>query len=86
MKKLDVCEIYRNPYQQNQSFFLVQILPFQEQIGTKSINRATSGYEQQGGKLTPRLAWLAGLELFTIPGYYGSATTENRTALKPGLQ
>ena len=27
------------------SFFLVQILPFQEQIGTKSVKRATSGLD-----------------------------------------
>ena len=32
---------------------------------------------------TLRLAWLAGLEL---PGYYGSATTGNRTTPKLGLQ
>ena len=42
--------------------------------------------EQQGEKLTLRLAWLAEKELVTVLGYYGSATTGNRTALKPRLQ
>ena len=31
--------------------------------------RATSAYEQQGGKLTLQLAWLAGMELVTVPQY-----------------
>ena len=40
----------------------------------------------EGGKLTLLLAWLAGLEPVTVPGYYGSATTGNKTPLKYGHQ
>ena len=36
--------------------------------GNKGI-RATSACEQQGGKLTLQLAWLAGKELVTVPRY-----------------
>ena len=41
------------------------------QIGEMSVKRirATSAYEQQGGKLTLQLAWLAGKELVTVPQY-----------------
>ena len=39
-----------------------------QEISVKRI-RATSAYEQQGGKLTLQLAWLAGKELVTVPQY-----------------
>ena len=44
---------------------------FQTQIGEISIKRirATSAYEQQGGKVTLQLAWLGGEELVTVPQY-----------------
>ena len=48
--------------------------------------RATSSCEQQGGKLTLQLAWLAGKELVTVPRYQDLLQLENRTALKLGLQ
>ena len=43
-------------------------LSFQTQIGEISVKRirTTSAYEQQGGKLTLQLAWLAGKELVTV--------------------
>ena len=43
----------------------------QAQIGeiSEKRTRVTSAYEQQGGKLTLQLAWLAGKELVTIPRY-----------------
>ena len=46
-------------------------VPFQTQIGEISVKRirATLAYEQQGGKLTPQLALLAGKELVTVPQY-----------------
>ena len=46
-------------------------LSFQTQIGEISVKRirATSAYEQQGGKLTLQLAWLPGKEFVTVPQY-----------------
>ena len=44
---------------------------FQKQIVEISVKRirATSACEQQGGKLTLQLGWLAGKELVTVPRY-----------------
>ena len=63
-------------------------MPFQTQIGEISVKRirTTSAYEQQGGKVTLQLAWLAGKELVTVPQYWDLLQLENRTALKLGLQ
>lgn len=46
----------------------------------------SSAYEQHKGKLTLRLAWLARLELVTVPRYYDLLKLENRTAFKLGLR
>ena len=47
------------------------VFPFQTQIGEINVKRilATSAYEQQGGKQTLQLAWLAGKQLVTVPQY-----------------